>query len=120
MTKVNLRAVGTTNEERAVNYLKDNGYEILIRNYRIRQSEIDIIGKKNGMVVFFEVKYRSNYSFGTPREAVTKEKQRRICRGATHFLLSKGWWEKVPCRFDVIEMYGDNICHIENAFFYIK
>lgn len=119
MSKVNIRAVGTYYEQQAVNYLRENGYVILEQNYRIRQSEIDIIGKKNGTIVFIEVKYRKTKACGSPREAVTYQKQKRISMAAAHYLMIHGLWERVPCRFDVIELTDGGINHIENAFMYV-
>lgn len=118
MSKVNLRAVGTYYEKQAVNYLRENGYVILEQNYRIRQSEIDIIGKKDGTIVFVEVKYRKTEVWGVPREAVNYQKQKRISMAAAHYLTIRGWWETMPCRFDVIEITDRGIQHLKDAFMY--
>ena len=120
MEKRNLRAVGTDKERLAADYLRENGYEILDMNYRIRQSEIDVIAKDDRMIVFIEVKYRKNTVCGMPREAVDYQKQKRISKAAAHYLLTHGLWERAPCRFDVIEILGSRIRHIQNAFDYIE
>lgn len=114
----NSRSIGTTYENVAAAYLASNGYEILASNYRISSGEIDIVAKKDGYIVFTEVKYRSNLKNGTPEEAVDANKQRQISRVALHFLKHKGYGVDVGVRFDVITVMDENIHHIENAFEY--
>ena len=57
--------------------MEEQGYFILERNYRCKQGEIDLIGKEGEYLCFIEVKYRSDLSYGSPLEAVTKAKQRK-------------------------------------------
>lgn len=116
MGKRNLRAVGTDKERLAADYLREKGYEILEMNYRIRQSEIDIVAREGRTIIFAEVKYRKNNSCGMPGEAVDHRKQARISRAAMHYLATHGLWEKVPCRFDVVEILNTEVRHIVNAF----
>ena len=59
-----LRRQGDKAEERAAKYLKDKGYKILKRNYLCPLGEVDIIAKKDGAIVFVEVKQRSSADFG--------------------------------------------------------
>lgn len=115
---LNTRGVGSRYEQIACDYLTDKGYKILERNYRNRLGEIDIIAESPARVlVYCEVKYRSNGAHGTPFEAVGVAKRRRICRTASlHFAMNHYGDDKI-CRFDVIGIYGDGrIEHIENAF----
>ena len=56
----NKRVTGADNEKRATEYLIDNGYSILERNFRNKTGEIDIIAKNDNLIVFVEVKYRSS------------------------------------------------------------
>lgn len=116
----NRREIGTKYEEKAVALLEEQGYLILERNYRNRYGEIDIIARKEEMLVFVEVKYRSHQDYGDPLEAVGWQKQRRICRSALYYCSRQGVGMDIPCRFDVIAIYGgdQSICHIENAFEY--
>ena len=109
------RAAGKQGEDAAARFLIRNGYDILTRNYAIRQGEVDIIAEQNGVVVFAEVKARSG-DFMLPREAVDARKQRRIIVAAQHYLGATGKSGHF-CRFDVIEVYADGrIEHIEDAF----
>ena len=116
MEKRNLRALGTDKEKLAADYLREKGYEILEMNYRIRKSEVDIVARDGKTMVFVEVKYRKTSACGTPGEAVDRRKQARISRAAMHYLVTCGLWERIPCRFDVIEILGTKIRHIVNAF----
>lgn len=117
---MNLRAVGAVGEEIAEKFLKKQGYKIIEKNYHAsRFSEIDIIARHNDMLVFVEVKMRTNLRNGYGREAVTKSKQDNIRYGAQHYMYCKLKKEE-NCRFDVLEItILDNkpeIKLIENAF----
>ena len=74
----NKRVTGADNEQRATEYLIDNGYSILERNFRNKTGEIDIIAKKDNYIVFVEVKYRSNNKYGYAVEAVNYKKQQIV------------------------------------------
>ena len=117
---MNKNTSGTFGEEKAVDFLKTNGYEILARNYAIRVGEIDIVAKKDGYLCFVEVKTRANDKFATAREAVTADKQNKIRITAEHYILhnSKDLEEGLQPRFDCVEIYTDTdkINYIENAF----
>lgn len=71
--KESKRAVGTFYEEAAVRYLKDQGYEILCRNFSCRQGEIDIVAREGEYLCFVEVKYRSTEGFGDGLAAVDRK-----------------------------------------------
>ena len=113
---MNKRQLGTDYEERACDFLSGLGYEILCRNYRNKKGEIDIIAKDEGVLVFVEVKYRQNHSYGYSAEAVDNRKQMIIYRVAEGFLAYKKEFYGMPCRFDVIGFDDGNINHIKNAF----
>ena len=117
---VNKRATGSEYEQLAVDYLRNKGYIILETNYRIRQSEIDIIARENNTVVFVEVKYRSCEGSGNPVESVGINKQRRICRAAKEYIFFNGISFYESYRFDVIAILKDKITHIETAFMFIE
>ncbi len=109
---------GDRAEDRAGDFLKQNGVRILERNFRCRTGEIDIIGSDDGIYVFFEVKYRRNGSSGRPFEAVGFAKQRKICRAADFYRMKMGLSEDAGFRFDVISILGDDISWYKNAFYY--
>ena len=56
------------------------GYEVLARNWRVREGELDLVVARDGALVFCEVKSRSSDAFGLPAEAVTVSKQARLRR----------------------------------------
>lgn len=112
---MNNKITGGIGEADAYFYLKNKGYEIIDTNYTNKLGEIDIIASKNSYTIFIEVKYRTTLKFGYPREAVTLKKQHKIRQVATLYLMKKHKLDS-SVRFDVIEINGENIVHIENAF----
>ncbi|EAX48690.1 protein of unknown function UPF0102 [Thermosinus carboxydivorans Nor1] len=70
--------MGKMGENAAADYLARNGYKILMRNYRCRIGEIDIVAERQGTIVFVEVKTRSSEKFGFPAEAVNYRKQQKL------------------------------------------
>lgn len=109
------KVVGLTGEQKAVEFLKTKKYKILEMNYKNKIGEIDIIASKKDYIVFVEVKARETRMFGSPCEAVGKLKQQKIRKTAQVYLLQKKLFD-FPCQFDVIEIVGEQIYHIENCF----
>jgi len=119
---MNNRAYGALGEEAAAAYLARQGYKIITRNFRVgRMGEIDIIAEDVDTLCFIEVKSRSGYSFGTPAQAVSSQKQAAITRIALIFMQNNRYCD-IPVRFDVVELLMDregdikNISLIKNAF----
>ena len=110
------KVYGGFGETKAKEYLENKKYQILATNYRSKIGEIDIIAKDKDTIVFVEVKYKESLRFGCPREMVTYAKQNKIRKVALGYLQSKGLFDKVNIRFDVIDILGDKITHIQNAF----
>jgi putative endonuclease len=107
---------GAFGEERASEYLRRRGFEILARNVRTAYGEIDIIARDGETVVFVEVKSRRGRQGGTALEAVDARKRKRLSRLALAFLARAGWLDR-PARFDVIAVASDGACtHVANAF----
>ena len=77
---------GKIGEDAVEKYLKNNGYEILERNFHSRWGEIDIIAKKEKCIVFVEVKTRKSVKYGTPAEFVTGTKIKKIIKTAVLYL----------------------------------
>ncbi len=114
----NKRKIGTEYERIAGKYLEREGYVILAYNYRCRLGEIDIVAREGNYLVFCEVKYRSGTKSGHPSEAVDFKKQKILSRCALYYIMKENARE-VPCRFDVISIYDEQIMVIKNAFDYI-
>jgi len=91
---------GEAAEALACRYLEQQGLVLIERNYRCRVGEVDLIMRDGDCLVFVEVRSRHHSRYGTPAETVTRTKQRRLCRAASHFLLTHHC--NAPCRFDVI------------------
>ncbi len=107
------RKQGTRGEDIACRYLIENGYEIILRNYYTRYGEIDIIARIKDVLVFVEVKMRSNAQYGTGAEAVTQKKieKIRICAQIytqEHKIINQ------ELRFDVIGIMGTDIKKINH------
>lgn len=113
---INKRKIGKEYEEKAVIFLKNKGYEIITCNYFCRYGEIDIIAKENGYIVFIEVKYRKNTTFGSPEGAVNSAKKQHIRKASMDFLIKKFGTDEVLCRFDVVTFIGNQIHLIKDAF----
>ena len=112
----NNRETGSRYEQLAAAYLQKRGYRILEANYRCPRGEVDLIGKKDGVLVFFEVKYRKNSRWGSPLEAVDERKRKRLYRTAEHYIAVHEEAGNAACRFDVIGILETEVIHIENAF----
>ncbi len=111
----NNRQKGNIAEKKAIDFLINKGYSIIATNYQKQVGEIDIIAKKDTYIVFIEVKYRKNINKGYPREAVSLKKQQKIKNTALYYIEENNL-NNIDFSFDVIEIIGDNITHIENAF----
>ena len=111
--------LGHKGEDMAAEYLQQEGYCILERNWtNMGRKEIDIIAVKDEVVVFVEVKTRRVGSASTPISAVDGRKQHRIILAADSYL--KANRIDFNCRFDVVCIVYNNessrVEHIENAF----
>lgn len=95
------RQFGISGEDAAIQHLLENGYRIVQRNFSTRIGEIDIIAEDGKVLVFVEVKARKNSHFGSPFEAVTPKKQKKISMVALEYM-SKNGLADVEARFDVI------------------
>lgn len=113
---MNTRLTGGQFEKKAADYLAEQGYRILERNYRCRLGEIDLIALHQGYLVFIEVKYRSSSGCGVPGAAVNHTKQRKISQTAVWYMAEKRITEDMPCRFDVVGMTPLEIQLFQNAF----
>lgn len=109
---MNKRLIGKKAEELAVNYLLENNYKILQKNFFSRHGEIDIIAKDKNTIVFVEVKYRKNSKYGLPFESINKLKKERMINTANLYL------ENIDkdIRFDLISILDNQIEHFKNIF----
>ena len=101
MTEDYRQSLGIAGEDLACRELERRGYAIVARRYRTRLGEIDIVADDGATLVFVEVKARADDRCGSPAEAVTRRKQRRLARMAADYLARNGVVDR-PCRFDVV------------------
>lgn len=109
---------GKSGEEIASEYLEQNGYIILERNFRCKQGEIDIIALDKEEIVFIEVKTRKNKHYGLASEAVNKQKKKHLMNSIKYYTYIRNLQDDF-IRIDVIEIYIQNkkikINHIKQA-----
>lgn len=113
------RATGSQGERIGEEYLKSHGYQILERNARSPFGEIDLIAQHENILVFVEIKTRSDNTFGFPEESVDRRKRNQLIRLASWYLTQHPK-SNPQVRFDIlaIELEGGhpNIRLIQDAF----
>jgi putative endonuclease len=109
------RALGRAGEDLAAAEYERRGYQILARNWRCREGELDLVVRSGSTVAFCEVKARSSLAFGSPLEAVTPAKRRRIRLLATRWLDESGV-RAGSLRFDVVGVLDGAVEVVEGAF----
>ncbi len=82
--------LGRRGEQLAVEHLQRAGLRILDRNWRCADGEIDIVAAERRALVICEVKTRSGVRYGTPLEAITRQKRNRLRRLAIRWLVAHG------------------------------
>jgi putative endonuclease len=110
-------ALGASGEERVAAWYRSAGYEVVARNWRCREGEIDLVCARAGTLVVCEVKTRSSLAYGHPAEAVTPAKQRRLRTLALRWLAAEDPSPRpASIRFDVAAVLPGSIDVIEGAF----
>lgn len=94
--------IGKYGEKLAQQYVLQLGYEILCRNWRFKNLEVDLIVRDMDTLVFVEVKTRSGEDFGKPFEFVDVAKKRKLMRAAERYLVRSGHTGDI--RFDIISL----------------
>ena len=108
-------ARGRQFETLAGEYLVKQGYTILETNWQAGHKEIDLIVRKDRLVVFVEVKYSSNTKFGHPAERVDQKKIANLTKAAQQYLLAKDL-KGFDLRFDLVTFLKGELEHYPNAF----
>lgn len=111
--------LGVLGENLAVEYLQKKGYEILDRNFRFKHLEVDIVTKKDDLLIVVEVKTRQSDYLTEPRDLLSKTKQSGIIKAANFYIQENEI--DLECRFDLIIIILNSkekrIDHIEDAFY---
>ena len=110
--------IGKKGEDIAVVFLKKKGWKILERNYRKQYGEIDIIARKQNLLIFIEVKNRTTDSYGGGLYAINRKKKESFRLVARHFLQQNPSLDTrdIICRFDLISIASDTVEWIEDMF----
>ncbi len=109
---------GTKAEGTAARFLENKGFSIEQRNYRLQHAEIDIIARKENLLIFVEVKTRTKNTYGHPETFVSPTQQENYHKVATAYIDAIQW--NHPIRFDVIAVETTHdtikITHFQDAF----
>ena len=112
--------LGKKGEQLAVDYLLQQGYAIVERNYRFQKAEVDIIARKGDTLAIIEVKTRSTVDFGNPQDFVKPKQIQRLVKAVDEYVNVNNL--DVEVRFDIIAIVKEgksfNIEHLENAFYH--
>lgn len=109
--------IGKSAESTAVGFLKARGLEVLLRNYRGKVGELDIVARDEQTLVVVEVRTRASDRFGGAAASVDGRKQAKIRRAAALLMQQRKDLAALPVRFDVIAMRGNCIIEwIKHAF----
>lgn len=76
--KTATKQLGDRGEQVVADFLTAAGHEIVARNYKTKLFEVDIISRKNEVLYFTEVKYRSDHDFGEALDFIDKKKQQKM------------------------------------------
>ena len=107
---------GRDAEDAAVRFLECRGLTVLLRNYRRRLGELDIVAREGDILVIVEVRTRSSQQFGGAAASVDLRKQARIRRAAALLLLHRRDFAALRVRFDVIAVNRGGLEWIKHAF----
>lgn len=112
--------LGKKGEQLAVDFLLKKGYDIIDRNYRFDNAEVDIIAQKKDTLAIIEVKTRSSTDFGNPQDFVKPKQIQRLVKAVDEYVNVNDL--DVEVRFDIIAIVKEEklfkIEHLENAFYH--
>jgi len=118
LPKMDSISVGKSGENIAQEYLEKKGYNVIDRNYRTKYGEIDLIVKKDGILIFVEVRSKTGEQFGTPEDTINRIKVRKIQRNAIAYAARKKWQGQYKIDAICIILNQDNsvkrLDHYEN------
>ena len=97
--------IGQAAEDAAVAFLESQGLAVLLRNFRRRAGELDVIARERDTLVIVEVRTRSSNAFGGAAASVDVHKRRRLLRAAEQLLQQRKELARLQVRFDVIVVH---------------
>lgn len=108
--------IGDEAESRALDYLQAKGLQFVVRNYRCKCGEIDLILREQETWIFVEVKFRQSEDYGRSIEQLTPQKQRRVLNAVRVFLVDNHLNEfHTPIRIDLVALTDSSIEWIKNV-----
>lgn len=116
--------LGKKGEDLAVEFLLQNDYTILERNWTFQKAEIDIIAKKENIVTVIEVKTRSSLDFGLPQDFVKPKKIQLLIKAVNAYIndREKDFEDDLEIRFDIIAIHKTqetfDVEHLTDAFYH--
>jgi putative endonuclease len=102
------KAIGIWGEELALSHLVARGLQLVLRNYRCKLGEIDLVMMDGKTLVLVEVRYRASNDYGGAAASITWEKQRKLVKAAEHLLMKRADLRRYPARFDVVAITTDS------------
>ncbi|MCB4807454.1 YraN family protein [Tamlana sp. 62-3] len=112
--------LGNKGEQMAVDFLIENNYAILERNYRFNKAEVDIIAQKEDILAIIEVKTRSTTDFGNPQDFVKPKQINNLVKAVDEYVTINEL--DVEVRFDIIAIVKEGkqfkLEHLEDAFYH--
>ena len=106
---------GRAFEQQAAQFYLDQGYELLARNWQASHKEIDLIVRRDDLIVFVEVKAARTTSFGHPAEKLTRTKRNNLIEAAQRYL-SEMDISGCDIRFDVVTFVNGRLEQFPSAF----
>ena len=99
--------IGSEAERFARNFLEQQGLTFIMKNYRCRTGEIDLVMQDGDELVFVEVKYRSQSQYGSAIECFHSRKKRKFESAVMHYMQQKNFNPSVVLhRIDVVGIEG--------------
>lgn len=83
---MNRQISGRIGEKLAIDYLRNRGYRVITANYAVNGGELDVVAYKSGVLVFAEVKAKSDTEKGEPSTEITGDKKAALYSAATQFI----------------------------------
>lgn len=117
MARTRAQQAGVEAEKRALAHLRRKGrHRCLERNFRTPEGEVDLVTLEGEILVFVEVRARTDPGYGRPEETVGRRKRRRLVRAAQAYLARNPDHARRRCRFDVVAVDADGLRWIPDAF----
>lgn len=104
---------GAAGEERALDYLTEQGLRLVERNFLCKVGEIDLVMREGAVLVFVEVRARADNRHGGAAASITHAKQRRLVRAAQLYL--QRWRSPPACRIDVVAIDAGELSWLKNV-----